>query len=514
MHKHLLASMLLLGALSACATNPVTGKNNFILVSEQQELAIGAQQYAPARQTQGGDLVADPELTAYVNQVGQRLAAVSDRKLPYEFKVLNNSVPNAWALPGGKISINRGLLTELHDESELAAVLGHEIVHAAAGHGAQSMSKGMLLQTAVMGTAIATQGKDYGNLAQLGANIGAQLISQKYGRDAERESDHYGMAYMVRAGYDPQGAVELQRTFVKLSEDKRQDWLSGMFASHPPSQERVQNNTALLAALPRGGERGEERFRAKTAHLVRSKPAYAAYDRGREALSKGDAAGALRLARQAVALEPNEGHFYALMGDAEQKAGRLNVAATLYGKAAGLNPNFFYYTLQRGKVNEALHHDSAARADFERSVSLLPTADAYYSLGGLARKTGRMDEAKSYYAKVAGSQGELGKQAYGDLVDIDLADNPGKYIQVRTGKDAQGKIVAQLANPTPRNIGGIVVLVQFRDAAGQAQKMQRGFSGVLASGAQQLFDLDLTGVLADEQLGTLQAAVVRAQVSQ
>jgi len=499
--------------LSACATNPVTGKNDFSLVSEQQELAIGAQQYAPARQSQGGDLVVDAELTAYVSQVGQRLAAVSDRKLPYEFKVLNNSVPNAWALPGGKISINRGLLTELHNEAELAAVLGHEIVHAAARHGARSMSKGMLLQTAVVGATIATQGKDYADIAQMGAGIGAQLISQKYGRDAERESDHYGMIYMTRAGYDPQGAVDLQRTFVKLSEGRQQDWLNGMFASHPPSQERVNNNIAMLANFPAGGERGEARFRSKTAHLMRSKPAYDAFDKGREALAKGDAPAAMRLAKQAVAIEPKEAHFYGLMGDAEQKSGRLSSSVDLYNKAVRLNPKFFYYPLQRGKVNEQLKRDAAARADFERSVALLPTADAYYSLGNLSRKAGQLAEAKKYYAKVASVQGELGKQAYGDLVDIDLADNPGNYIQLRTGRDAQGAIVAQLANPTPRNINGIVLNVRFNDAAGNAQQLQRSLSGTLASGAQQLLDLGLSGSLSDDRLNTLQVAVIKAQVA-
>jgi len=246
MKRSLVSLLVTLGLLAGCATNPVTGKNELSLVSEAQELAIGAQQYSPARQSQGGDYVVDRQLTAYVNEVGQRLAVVSDRKLPYEFNVLNNSVPNAWALPGGKISINRGLLTELKSESELAAVLGHEVVHAAARHGAQQMSKGLLLQAAVLGTVVATQGKSYGNLAQLGANIGAQLISQKYGRDAERESDLYGMQYMVRAGYDPQGAVDLQRTFVELSEGRQQDWLSGLFASHPPSQERVNARAIAL----------------------------------------------------------------------------------------------------------------------------------------------------------------------------------------------------------------------------------------------------------------------------
>ncbi len=87
-----------------------------------------------------------PDLTAYINEVGQKLAAVSDRPLPYEFVVLNNPVPNAWALPGGKIAVNVGLLSELKNEAELAAVLGHEIVHAAARHGAKAQERGTLMQ--------------------------------------------------------------------------------------------------------------------------------------------------------------------------------------------------------------------------------------------------------------------------------------------------------------------------------------------------------------------------------
>src|SRR5690606_10441616 len=155
---------------------------------------------------------------------------VSDRKLPYEFVVLNNSVPNAWALPGGKIAVNRGLLTHLESESELAAVLGHEIVHAAAGHSANQMERGMLLQGLVLGTAIASSDSDYGQLFVMGANVGAQLVNLKYGRDAELEADHYGMVYMSRAGYDPEGAVKLQKTFVKLNEERRSDWLTGLFS--------------------------------------------------------------------------------------------------------------------------------------------------------------------------------------------------------------------------------------------------------------------------------------------
>ncbi|MBT8141393.1 MAG: M48 family metalloprotease, partial [Gammaproteobacteria bacterium] len=128
----LLPLLFLLG----CATNPVTGKKELRVVGEDTEINLGIQQYNPARQSQGGDYVIDPQLTKYVQGVGNRLAKVSDRPLPYEFQVINSSVPNAWALPGGKIAINRGLLYELNSEAELAAVMGHEIVHSAARHGA------------------------------------------------------------------------------------------------------------------------------------------------------------------------------------------------------------------------------------------------------------------------------------------------------------------------------------------------------------------------------------------
>ncbi|MEQ1557227.1 MAG: M48 family metalloprotease, partial [Gallionella sp.] len=204
--------------LSACGVNPVTHKHELQFVSEEKEIAMGQQNYVPARQQQGGDYVIDPELTAYVQSVGNKLAVVSDRKLPYEFVVLNDSVPNAWAMPGGKIAFNRGLLYELNSEAELAAVLSHEIVHAAARHGAKSMESGMLLQGATVLAAAATQNTRYGQLAVGGAQLSSQLISTKFGRDDESEADKYGMLYMKRAGYDPRAAVTLQETFVRLSQ--------------------------------------------------------------------------------------------------------------------------------------------------------------------------------------------------------------------------------------------------------------------------------------------------------
>jgi beta-barrel assembly-enhancing protease len=279
MRTRLLAGALLTLALCACGVNPVTGKREIQFISEASEIQIGEQQYAPTRQSQGGDFRLLPELTTYVNEVGQKLAAVSDRKLPYEFEVLNSSVPNAWALPGGKIAVNRGLLTELKNEAELAAVLGHEIVHAAARHGAKAQERGTLLQAglaaAQIGAAIGGVDQNVAGLVVQGAGVGAALIQTKYGRDQELESDKYGMKYMKLAGYDPAGAVTLQETFVRLSNEggaKQQSWFEGLFASHPPSQDRVEQNKLTVTELGAGGELGEQRFAARVKPLLQLDP--------------------------------------------------------------------------------------------------------------------------------------------------------------------------------------------------------------------------------------------------
>ncbi len=511
MKKAVLILLLALVAAGGCATNPVTGKQELTLVSESQEISIGKQQYAPVRQSQGGDYTVDPQVQAYVSQVGQRLAAVSDRQLPYEFKVLNDSVPNAWALPGGKIAINRGLLTELKSEAELAAVLGHEVVHAAARHGAKGMERGILLQGALVVATIATQNTGYANIAQMGASVGAQLVTQKYGRDAERESDYYGMRYMSRAGYDPQGAVDLQKTFVKLSEGRSQDWLSGLFASHPPSQERVENNIRDAAALPKSGEVGRDRYQQKIAHLTKSKPAYDAYDEAQEALSEGNAERARSLVEKAISIEPREGHFHSLLGDLEQRNRRFSAAHRNYDKAISLNDGFFYYHLQRGLVNERLKANAKARRDLERSVELLPTADAFNSLGNIAKAERLYDAAKQYYAKAAGHKSAAGEAAFGALVDLDLADNPDQYIKLRTGLNQSGNVLIEISNTTPRDITGIVVALQYPDSTGRLRQDKHKLQGRLRAGQRKVLELRIA--VNPAQAEQIRSGIVAARVA-
>ena len=357
--------------MSACTINPVTGARELALVSAADEVAIGQAQYVPSRQMQGGDYIRDPELTAYVAGVGQRLAEVSERALPYEFVVLNSSVPNAWALPGGKIAINRGLLTELDNEAELAAVLGHEIVHAAARHGARAMQRGMLLQGALVVAAAATRNEDYSGLAIGAASLGAQLINSRNGRQAELESDLFGTQYISRAGYDPQAAVSLQQTFLRLSEGRgSQGGLAGLFATHPPSAERVERNQETAAGLPAGGDLGRERYQAAIAGVLESAPAYEAYDRGRRALAEGDLAAAESATNEAVRLVDNEPHFHSLLGDIERARGNHDEALIRYRRALQLNNNFFNYHLGAARAHLGMRQLNLAETEFQASLNL------------------------------------------------------------------------------------------------------------------------------------------------
>ncbi len=476
-------SILLLAVLvTGCAVNPVTGDRELMLVSSAQDLATGEQMYVPMQQSQGGVYDVDPALTEYVQGVGMKVARESGVDLPYEFVVLNNSVPNAWALPGGKIAINRGLLNEMGSEAELAAVLGHEVTHAAARHSAQQQSRGMLTQGVVVATTIATSDSGYGDLVAAGAGLAGQLTLMKYGRSAELESDKYGMRYMSKAGYDPQGAVTLQETFVRLSEGRDQDWLSGLFASHPPSQERVDANRRRAEKLPAGGVIGVESYQAAMQKTMAAKPAYDAYDEGRKALGEKKPDEALALANEALSLFPQEANFHALRGDVRLMNEQYDMAVTNYDRAIGRRDDFFYYYLQRGHARHELQQDDAAVTDLERSLQLLPTAPAHLVLGDIKAGRGQRAEAIEHYRVVAKSGGEIGKVAYERLVYLDLEAQPATYVASACGADTSGQLALQVRNDTPVAVTNIEVQFRYVDAGGVERQRSQSLSGALEPG--------------------------------
>jgi len=228
-------------AVSACATNPVTGGRDFVLLSEDQEIELGRKSDPDIRAQFG--VYDDAKLQAYVQQVGERLAAQSHRPgLVYRFTVLDSADVNAFALPGGYIYITRGILAYLNSEAEMAAVLGHEIGHVTARHSVRQYSK------ATAGNIAASIFLRSQAAASLYNVIGSALL-QGYGREHELESDRLGAEYLARGGYEPKAMIEVvgvlknQEEFEKeraKTEAREPRNYHGVFASHPSADRRLQ----------------------------------------------------------------------------------------------------------------------------------------------------------------------------------------------------------------------------------------------------------------------------------
>jgi len=239
-------SIILPLIIAGCATNPVTHKREIMLFSNQDEIAMGKQGHN-AVLVQFGKYD-DSALQSYIDEVGQKIAQVSHREdLPHHYMVVDSPVLNAFALPGGYIYINRGLLAYLNNEAQLASVLGHEAGHVAARHGVKKYQKAMGAQLLLVGVAVGTQSQ---GLA-LGTNLLLNAILQGYSRKDERQADELGALYMYRASYNP---LEMPEFFTILEEmEKRSpNLIEQLFASHPPTPDRVEKTTAHAQELAQG----------------------------------------------------------------------------------------------------------------------------------------------------------------------------------------------------------------------------------------------------------------------
>ncbi|MGB0957699.1 MAG: M48 family metalloprotease, partial [Litorivicinus sp.] len=379
------------------------------------------------RQQAGGDYVADPGLQAYVSRVGQSLAVFAERELAYEFVVVNDSSWNAWALPGGKIALNRGLLLAMEDEAELAAVLAHEIVHADAGHSANQMSKAQLggLGIEILGALIDAPGTR--QAAQQLGQISFAAVQAKFGRDDELEADHFGMRYMVSAGYDPQGAVRLQERFLQKFGAGSSN---NLFASHPPSAERVERNRATAAQWAEGGRVGRDEYQAATKRLRITQAAYEHYDQGREALSNEAANEALIQANRAIKIEGREALFYDLKAQALLALDRKAEALKEANLAVKLNPDFHRHYLVRARIHRAMGRDDRAEDDYRQAQQRLPTAEASEFLGEALIDSDPV-KARALLTQARDLGGDLGDKAQAELDLITLMETPASLVQVR-----------------------------------------------------------------------------------
>jgi beta-barrel assembly-enhancing protease len=332
--------------LQGCATSPVTGERILVGMSPEQERAVD-RQHAPHQFSADMGSVQDEALQRYLDGVAKGLQTQVQRQdMAYDYRVLNANYVNAYTFPGGAMGVTRGIMTELKDESELAALLGHELGHVNARHAAQRQGQQLVAQVAIVGVAVAVGMNSDSNLAPLagiGAQIGASALLSKYSRDHEREADALGQDYLVRAGYPGQGMTRLHEMLLDGNE-RQPSMLETMFSSHPMSAERrdiARQRADTIYAGSAGASPQRERFMDNTSSLRRIKPTIDACKNGETALSRKQLPAAQGQFETALRLTP------------EDYPANLRMAQTLHAQGRTAEARRFIDTARRAYPQEA-----------------------------------------------------------------------------------------------------------------------------------------------------------------
>jgi predicted Zn-dependent protease len=419
-----LSTLAAAGVLTGCAANPVTGKSQLMLVSEDEEIQIDKQN-SPYQFSADYGTVRDPQLAAYMEQTGKRVSAKTHRpQMPYDFKIVNATYVNAYAFPGGSIAATRGILLTLKNEAELAALLGHELGHVNARHTAEQMSKGQITQGVIGGLAAiaGTQGRIYGQIASQVGAIGAGALLASYSRENEHEADRLGLAYMVKAGYGSKGFVGLMDMLNNLNKHKTST-LELLFATHPMSSQRYQIAVDRVAAdyqFAADKPLHRERYMDHLAGLRKIEPAIKKLQAGERAMAKKQFPAAEKEYTQALKLAPEDYAGLVMMAKC-QLVQKKHAAAQRYAdRAKAVYPEEAqgYHLAGYAKIKEKKF--DAALADFNSYDKLLPGNAGIIFLKGVAYEGMQQKEpaARQYYNYLqVVRQGDNAKYAYKRLVD-------------------------------------------------------------------------------------------------
>lgn len=409
-----LSSMTAAGFVVGCATNPVTGKNQFMLVSEGQEIQMD-KQHSPHQVSADYGICQDTGLNNYVKQVGRKQVPLTHRPgMPYSFNVVNATYVNAYAFPGGTIAATRGIMLKMENEAQLASLIGHELGHVNARHTAQQMSKsqvaGVLMSgvSAYLGT---TKYAKYGQITQQLGMLGAGMLLASYSRENEREADRLGNEYMVKAGYNTDGFVDLMEMLKNLSNHKS-NAVEMLFSTHPMSNERY--NTAVRDAngkyrATKSKSLGRDRYKDHTAKLRRMRKSIEAMQKGEAAMAQNkfknaessfkqalrtnsnDYTGMLLMtkcllaqkknreaenfAARAIRRYPTEAQAYHLSGYAKIQNRRFDSAYQAFGKYDKLlpgNPNMVFF---KGYSLEGMNQKKSSASHYSKYLQLSQQGD-------------------------------------------------------------------------------------------------------------------------------------------
>lgn len=397
--------------LQGCATSPVTGESIVVGMSEAQERQVDAQ-VSPHQFSQDLGPVQDAAVNDYVVSVGRSLQTHTHRpQMPYSYRVLNANHVNAYTFPAGAMGVTRGILVEMDDEAQLAALLGHEMGHVNARHAAQRQGQALIAQSVVAGLNVAASNSQWGGLVGLGSQIGASALLASYSRDNEREADALGQEYMVRAGYPAGGMTALHQILVD-QEKARPSLLQTMFASHPMSTER--RDTARRLAQERYGASASrpvqrERYMDQTASLRRLKPTIEACQRGETAMARKSYDEAASAFTRALTLTQEDYAANLRMAQCLQAQGRHRDALRYAEAAKTLYPQEAQARKLTGVLALAQGDPGRAHAELLAFDRLLPGDPGVTFLRGVALEGlgEREAAARQYHAFLRlGAQGQ------------------------------------------------------------------------------------------------------------
>jgi predicted Zn-dependent protease len=409
--------------LQGCATDPVTGKQSFVMIDKSQEVALD-KKHSPHQFSEDYGVSQDGALNQYVAGVGARMAGKTHRPdMPYAFNAVNANYVNAYAFPGGSIACTRGIMLELESEDQLAALLGHELGHVNARHFAESQAKGTLVDLAVAGVSIAAASKnaEYGQIAQMIGGLGGGALLAKYSRDNEREADALGVEYMNRAGYNPDGMTDLMAMLNAQSKSKP-NALELMFATHPMSSERIENTRrtlqkpTYLEGLKRPRQR--ERYLDNTARLRAMKPVITEQQKAETQLAQKGYDKAEGHLKTALAMAPDDYTGLVLMAKTQMAMERPKEAEPYLQRAKAIYPNEAQAQHLTGVTKLQLRQPEAALVAFREYERLLPgNADTLF-LQGYSHEMmqDKKGAAQAYYRYLqVADQGKQANYAYGKL---------------------------------------------------------------------------------------------------
>jgi len=236
--------------LAGCNTVPMTGRSQFNIMSQGQEMQLGLTSFEETKKQ--NPISKDAAVNNLVQRVGKRIAAVAERDMPnaqWEFVVFESKEANAFCLPGGKVGVYSGILSITKDEAGLATVIGHEIAHAVARHGGERMTQGMAVQGVgnLVGLGVSYADPRWQAVTMLAYGIGAKVgYELPHSRGQESEADYMGLIYMASAGYDPEAAVQFWQRFAEFNR-KQGDNTPAFLRTHPLSDVRVEQLRGWMA---------------------------------------------------------------------------------------------------------------------------------------------------------------------------------------------------------------------------------------------------------------------------